>query len=551
MDSDLPRRLAELQERLGRAEALLALPGAVPAAGYPWLSHSPCRPFSEPELPVMPDVVFQDAPDESGKGSWCTSLEFFGLPELQTPAATEEIGLPSQPSSHARVSDDAEQPPDLIALYRNYFEIFYPTLPILNQQRFFSEIAHDPNHPPTQCLSYAVALMGSMVAVVQDHGIQNQCCRLARQYAELCERNEHHADLNLFQSLVFILRYELDGQQLTRAWMTLGRAIRLAQVLDLNHLDRPASICRSSWGFHVALPTTQEQGDLEERRRAFWALYILETYTSMRAGIPCHIDLSQVQVNLASPGELGPDFEATHMPLLTENVNLTPATHITSYSGLVLMATLARQCMRHVLQSTTAESDSPSPGSGFWDRHYTLSQAINDRMAGLQSHLSAKASREDPAAFSLLVNLCAVDLYLQEAAIDQAERQDLPPSVVAESRRRCSADALKIASTIRMNYPTAPQDGDMLALQRTFIGWPLVMSMRALWRELRAATDLTADGVAGSLRFLSGALDAIEEENGYWHHLVAGVGVTLQKWEEEHDGFGSLLRQDNRKRSRS
>jgi phage-related tail protein len=89
----------------------------------------------------------------------------------------------------------------------------------------------------------------------------------------------------------------------------------------------------------------------------------------------------------------------------------------------------------------------------------------------------------------------------------------------------------------------------MLALQRTFIGWLLVMSMRALWRELRSAMDLTADGVAGSLRFLSGVLDAIEEEDGYWHHLVAGVGITLQQWEEEHDGFGSLLRQEDRKRS--
>ena len=180
--------------------------------------------------------------------------------------------------------------------YRNYFEIFYPTLPILNQERFFSEIARDPNHPPIKCLRYAVALMGSMVAVVQDRVVQDQCYHLARQYAELCERNEHHADLNLFQCLVFILRYELNDPQLTRAWMTLGRAIRLAQVLDLNHLDRPASICRSTWGLHLALPTTQEQAVVEERRRSFWALYILETYTSMRAGTPCQIDLAQVRL---------------------------------------------------------------------------------------------------------------------------------------------------------------------------------------------------------------------------------------------------------------
>lgn len=133
-------------------------------------------------------------------------------------------------------------------------------------------------------------------------------------------------------------------------------------------------------------------------------------------------------------------------------------------------------------------------------------------------------------------------LYLQEAAIDQAERQDLLPSVVAESRRRCSADELKIVILFH-KLSGGPDGWGYAALQRTSIRWPSVMSMSALWREFRAATDSTADGIAGSLWFLSSVLDAIEEENGYWHHFVAGVGVTLQRWEEEHDGFGSLLRQ--------
>jgi hypothetical protein len=46
---------------------------------------------------------------------------------------------------------------------------------------------------------------------------------------------------------------------------------------------------------------------------------------------------------------------------------------------------------------------------------------------------------------------------------------------------------------------------------------------------VRAATDLTADRVAGSLRFLSDTLDIIEEENGHCHHLVTRVDATLQK----------------------
>lgn len=46
-----------------------------------------------------------------------TSLDFLELPDLQTPAATEEIAPPSNPSSQARELDIAEHTPDLIALY--------------------------------------------------------------------------------------------------------------------------------------------------------------------------------------------------------------------------------------------------------------------------------------------------------------------------------------------------------------------------------------------------------------------------------------------------
>lgn len=71
----------------------------------------------------------------------------------------------------------------------------------------------------------------------------------------------------------------------------------------------------------------------------------------------------------------------------------------------------------------------------------------------MQAHLSAKAVREDPLAFTLHINLCAVHMFLHEAAIGKVTEQDLPQLVAAESRKCSTAAAFKVLSAVRMNWP--------------------------------------------------------------------------------------------------
>ena len=136
------------------------------------------------------------------------------------------------------------------------------------------------------------------------------------------------------------------------------------------------------------------------------------------------------------------------MPFLRESVKLRGNPEISSYTGIVLMVALARQCYEHVwVLAADAESN------GFWDRHYALVKATVCRTAILHMHLNAKAVAEDSVAFALYVNLCAVDIFLHEAAIDEVERQELPKLVAAESSKRSTAAAFKIASAVRMDWP--------------------------------------------------------------------------------------------------
>jgi hypothetical protein len=112
------------------------------------------------------------------------------------------------------------------------------------------------------------------------------------------------------------------------------------------------------------------------------------------------------------------------------------------------MVTLARLCHEHIALPTT-----DTQGRGFWDRHYALVKQINNYTALMRAHLTAKAVCEDAFAFTLHINLCAVHMFLHEAAIVKVDEQELPKLVAAESRKSSTTAAFKISSAIRMTWP--------------------------------------------------------------------------------------------------
>ena len=170
-------------------------------------------------------------------------------------------------------------------------------MPILSETRFSTELAKECTSSPILGLRHAVALVGTTFCAEFAH-LQQACYSSARKYVELCERDEDGTDLanlNTFQALLFIIRYELTSKRFTRAWMTLGRAIRLAKMLNLHHMDKDGTSGVASSDLQMRLPPTQDPTSLEERRRSFWALYIFEGYAATRTGMPCQFSESQVR----------------------------------------------------------------------------------------------------------------------------------------------------------------------------------------------------------------------------------------------------------------
>ncbi|KAJ5254790.1 hypothetical protein N7505_009941 [Penicillium chrysogenum] len=539
--ADMPRQLCELQTRLAHAEALLR---TTPSPAFTPTTTRQISPYVDLSWPL---VTPSDRPGDHERlmqrlQSHVTppiDRAFEGLDMLAN--LTEDIpdfwGVMDPaltPDALPLLPGDTPQLPtpfDTGYLHTANSNLVPPTF---ENSLFSTHELEEPISPSDLAVLY-LALVGSMIAPEYAH-LQSRCYSDARKYIELCERDDDETNimsLNAFQALLFIIRYELTKKHFVRAWMTLGRAVTLAQILNLHHIDGVDATRHQRTGSPKNAIETgyvsdiRDPASMEEIRRSFWSLYIFESYGSVRTDRPCTLEEDTLCIYLPSPGELKESFLPTPMPFISESTKLTGVGYLTSYAAVTIMVKLARLCFEHVSILSRSASD-----SGFWDRHYRLVKTINDYTAIFQRYLTAKAVREDPLAFSLHLNLCATHISLHEAAIRKVEEQDLPKLVAAESRKCSAAAAFKILGAIRMNWPVQRSERDHFTLQATFIGWPISMSLIALSRSL-ANGDTTPIGIVDSLRLLRAALDQVEEPDGYWHQASGAAVTALGKWDEQ------------------
>ncbi|KAL2831390.1 hypothetical protein BDW59DRAFT_182074 [Aspergillus cavernicola] len=375
------------------------------------------------------------------------------------------------------------------------------------QQPASFRLIPDPASPRIRGLSYSIALIGTTTSQRYAH-LQPACYSNAHKCVDLCERDHdetHLVCLNAFQALLFVVHYELTKKHFVRAWMTLGRAVTLAQILDVHHLEMPII-------------------SLEEMRRSFWALYIFESYASVRISRPCTLEEDKLRIFHPSPGGLNEALVPPPMTFLCEPAKLSGLSNLSSYTAAPIMIKLVRLFYGHVGILSRGATD-----SGFWDRQYRLLKTINDYTAILQSYLAAKAVREDPLAFSLHLNLCATHIHLHQAAIRKVEEQEVPQLVAAESRKCSTTTAFKILSAIRINWPVQRSEAGHFTLQATFIGWPISMTLNALSRDVSNGLDNTPIGVVDALSLLRAASDQVEEPNGYSDKASTAAVIALSE----------------------
>ena len=177
--------------------------------------------------------------------------------------------------------------------------MIHSIIPMIDRQRFNAALRAPQVKYALHGLSHAVAMVG---AALSDGNCDLVCVCYghARRFLEEAEREEPgptFLDIHALQALVLITWYEFKQRHFARAWMSLGRAVRLGKLLGLHRMDQqdaPHAQC----GFQIPLPDAESLVDMEERRRTFWVTFILDAYASVRTNSSMTVHYNEVSPRL-------------------------------------------------------------------------------------------------------------------------------------------------------------------------------------------------------------------------------------------------------------
>ncbi len=161
---------------------------------------------------------------------------------------------------------------------------------MIHRPRYFAAMNLAPNMRPPICLRY---IMWCVAASITDryenlHDIFYQRARKYIQMDELKGHGEQAISVAHTQTWVLICMYEFKLMCFPRAWMSTGRAVRMAQMVGLHRLDGDGLDVKQ------CLAPPKDWTEREERRRTFWMAFCEDRYASIGTGWPMTIEESDV-----------------------------------------------------------------------------------------------------------------------------------------------------------------------------------------------------------------------------------------------------------------
>lgn len=318
--------ISHLQERVRKQEALLALQSAANKPPSVTLmttqAPSPSITSPSPHSGPSPSACVEKQRADSGAGSamaeynaaWFAGTTFDDSLGSMPTTIDWDMEIMSMRPDGAHITEDwlasttsgqplLSTPPAIIAakdmdeLHAIFFARIHPVMPIINEGQFRKDLQDSPHAVAVQSVSCTAALLATTVPEAQA-SLKQSCYVLARYYVDQCEAEEgFHPSwcMHFLRALLFLTRFEINNRSCARAWLTLGRAIRLAKIMRLDQID-----CANEPLFpnvslpEIVSPAAQTAVELEERRRCLWALYILEGLASIYTGTPGLLDESRV-----------------------------------------------------------------------------------------------------------------------------------------------------------------------------------------------------------------------------------------------------------------
>uniref|UniRef100_A0A093UMJ9 Putative transcriptional regulatory protein n=1 Tax=Talaromyces marneffei PM1 TaxID=1077442 RepID=A0A093UMJ9_TALMA len=514
---DLSQALLTLHERLACMEAQLAItqrpipyidPSSTASARAtytnPPLSFDPTESHLSPEMESSGernseheqklDVWQQSNFDFDSLISASENLDFgFDMPNMTcfpslVPSVSTEFTASDVEPSHGGVDLQilyGRLPylmiyvPNDYGSHQAYFNYVHTVIPMVNRHRFSTELEMTGHRPELKSLSYSVALLGATV-MSDEVDTERSFYNHARSHLNAAESDDEATDfnsLNMLQTLILITYYEFRRTSFARAWLSLGRANRLANMLGLHVMDQDKQ-SETQVDFILPLPESVGLAEIEERRRSFWVLFTFDVYASIRTGSKTSIN-GVISTALPYPGDYFDGNLGQKMPTLSKAVDVLDRSILSSFAGIILVTFLYHQCHNHFTASTS------EPSYHFWQYHYQINKELSFYRTELLGHLQPINNLGDPLALTLHATLCAIQITLHEHAIRKVQNDNLPDPLRVESDNRCTSIAMQIAEYA--NVISQLQDSKVSNVTRSpvnLIEW-LRLTVASHWSSMK------------------------------------------------------------------
>ncbi|KAF2496155.1 hypothetical protein BU16DRAFT_460222 [Lophium mytilinum] len=412
--------------------------------------------------------------------------------------------------------DEPLPPQDVInELHQIYFTKIHPSLPIIHRPRYFAAMNLAHHMRPPVCLRYIMWCLASSVSDKYE-ALQEHFYHRARKYVQMDEMKGHGESIITLahtQTWILCATYEFKQMFFPRAWLSSGRASRLAQMEQLHRLDGAGLDVKQ------CLPPPRDWTEREERRRTFWMAFAIDRYASIGTGWPMSIDEKDIMTNLPSSEEAFDKSKPMSTSSLEQAMHSNGMGFISPFGGIALTAALFGRNLLHLHRPTPEDRDEDINGV-FWKRHRELENILLGTSLGLPDHLRLPGGLPDPNVVFLNMSIHTSAICLHQAAIFKSEKHRLAAQISNESKIRCVSAAAEIATIMRT---ISHLD---LGMMNPFISFCVYVAARVFVQYLK--TRPNDSQMTSSLQFLLQAMQALRRKNPLTESFLVQLDLDLE-----------------------
>ncbi|POS69725.1 hypothetical protein DHEL01_v211882 [Diaporthe helianthi] len=252
----------------------------------------------------------------------------------------EQVQARQGPRLGATHGHDDELPPDevLFSLVEIYFRLIHPWIPMLHVRNFRQRMKDPSQRGQITTICHAIVSICSRFSddarLGHDSEARSQRAKRSRD-AVILQSMQSFSVENL-QALIIVAFDTIGSGRSPSAWSVVGSMTRTVEQLQLSVEPADEGHPRSADTFHnqikraAFLAPARDWSELEERRRVFWNVFLMDRFCSFSTGWNLSLTSADVKRRLPCEGALWEAGEALETPTpffgVSDKYNQTSAT---------------------------------------------------------------------------------------------------------------------------------------------------------------------------------------------------------------------------------